>query len=77
VPSDEGTHRLLSEEVRLVDESRALNYALSMTLASAPRETLSREEIDTLCQLAFEIHTKLTQALELFKGLNGELSDLD
>ena len=67
VPSDEGTHRLLSEAVRLVDKARALNHALSMTLASGPRETLSREEIDALWQLAFEIHTKLTQALELLK----------
>ena len=67
MPCDEATRRLLTESVRLVSESHALNYALSMTLASTPRDALSREEIDALCQLSYEVQTKLSRALELLQ----------
>jgi hypothetical protein len=53
-----------------VDEARALSYALIRVLASTPREELSREDIDALCQLAYELLNKLTQALELFQEID-------
>jgi len=62
----EGKRRLLAQAVALVDEARALSYALNRVLASTPREALSREDIDALCQLAYELLNKLTKALELF-----------
>ena len=37
-----------------------------MALASTPREEFSREEIDALCQLAYELQSKLSKAFELF-----------
>jgi hypothetical protein len=57
---------LLSQAVPLVGESCALSYALVMALTSTPREEFSREEIDALCQVAYELLNKLTKALELF-----------
>ena len=62
----EGKRRLLAQAVALVDEARALSYALNRVLASTPREALSREDIDALCQLAYELLNKLTRALEFF-----------
>jgi len=62
--------RLLSQAVALVEESRALGYALTMALASTPREEFSREEIDALCQLAYELLNKLTKALEFFREID-------
>jgi hypothetical protein len=64
------TGRLLAQAVPLVDEARALSYALIRVLASTPREELSREDIDALCQLAYELLNKLTQALELFQEID-------
>jgi len=58
--------RLLSRAIPLIEESRALSYALIMALASTPREEFSREEIDALCQLAYELQSKLSEAFELF-----------
>jgi hypothetical protein len=63
---DEAARLLLSQAVSLVGESHALSYALVMALASTPREEFSREEIDALCQVAYELVNKLTKALELF-----------
>jgi hypothetical protein len=70
--SDEevGTARLLSQAVPLVGESHALSYALVMALASTSHEEFSREEIDALCQVAYELLTKLTRALELFREID-------
>jgi hypothetical protein len=66
----EATRRLLAQAVPLVDEARALSYALIRVLASTPREELSREDIDALCQLAYELLDKLTQALEFFQEID-------
>jgi hypothetical protein len=66
---DGATRRLLSRAVVVVDESRALSYALSMALAATPRETLSGEEIDALCQLAYELQAKLNGVLELLREI--------
>jgi hypothetical protein len=53
-----------------VDEAHALSYALIRVLASSPREELSRDDIDALCQLTYELLNKLTQALELFQQID-------
>jgi hypothetical protein len=66
----EATRRLLAQAVPLVDEARALSYALLRVLASTPREELSREDIDALCQLAYELLNKLTQATEIFQEID-------
>ena len=66
----EGKRRLLAQAVALVDEARALSYALNRVLASTPREALSREDIDALCQLAYELLNKLTRAQELFQAID-------
>jgi hypothetical protein len=66
----EAKRRLLAQAVTLVDEARALSYALNRVLASTPREDLSRDDIDALCQLAYELLNKLTQALELFQQID-------
>jgi hypothetical protein len=66
----EAKRRLLAQAVTLVDEARALSYALNRVLASTPREELSRDDIDALCQLTYELLNKLTQALELFQQID-------
>jgi hypothetical protein len=66
----EGKRRLLAQAVALVDEARALSYALNRVLASTPREELSRDDIDALCQLTYELLNKLTEALELFQQID-------
>lgn len=48
----------------LVSEAHALCYALVMALSSTPREELTRDEIDALCQVAYELLNKLTRAME-------------
>jgi len=52
---DNEADSLLSQAALLLDESRALSYAVVMALAQTPREELSRDEIDALCQLAYEL----------------------
>ena len=61
-----GAHAL-SQAALLLDEARALSYALVMALADTPREELSREEIDALCQLAYELQNKLTKTQAIFQ----------
>ncbi|WP_170303455.1 hypothetical protein [Reyranella soli] len=48
-----------------MEESRALSFALSITLAATPPQEIGGEEVDALCQLAYEIQHKLTQAVDL------------
>jgi hypothetical protein len=67
------THSLLSQAATLLDESRALSYALVMVLARTPREELSSEEIDGLCQLAYELLNKLTKTQEVFQEMRQKL----
>ena len=66
-PEVNAAHSLLSQAATLLDESRALSYAVVMALAQTPREELSREEIDGLCQLAYELLNKLTKTQEVFQ----------
>jgi hypothetical protein len=68
------TRRILSHAIPLVQESRALNYALTMTLAATPRQEFTQEEVDAICQLAYEVQNKLAKASELFRNFDN-LSD--
>ena len=67
-----GAHAL-SQAALLLDESRALSYALVMALAQTPREELSRDDIDALCQLAYELQNKLTNTQEAFQEAQQKL----
>jgi hypothetical protein len=69
----EAAHSLLSQTALLLDESRALNYALVMVLAHTPREELSSEEIDGLCQLAYELLNKITKTHDIFQEARHKL----
>jgi hypothetical protein len=64
---------LLSQAALLLDESRALSYAVAMALARTPRKELSRDEIDALCQLAYELQNKLTKTQEVFQEARQKL----
>jgi hypothetical protein len=66
----EPTRRLLAQAVALVDEAHVLSYALVRVLASSPRDELSREDLDALCQLAYELLNKLTKAQEFFQAID-------
>ena len=66
-------HSLLSQAALLLDEARALSYAVVMALARTPREELSRDEIDGLCQLAYELLNKLTKTQEVFQEARQKL----
>jgi hypothetical protein len=68
-----GAHSLLSQATVVLDESRALSYAVVMALAHTPRAEFSREEIDGLCQLAYELQNKLTKTHEVFQEAQQKL----
>ena len=68
-------HSLLSQATTVLDESRALSYAVVMALAQTPREELSREEIDGLCQLAYELLNELSKTQEVFQETRQKLRD--
>jgi hypothetical protein len=53
-----------------VDEAHALSYALARVLASSPRDELSREDLDGLCELAYELLNKLTKVQEFFQAID-------
>ena len=50
-----------------------MSYAVVMALAYTPREEFSREEIDGLCQLAYEVLNKLTKTHEVFQEAQQKL----
>jgi hypothetical protein len=66
----EATRLILSRAIPLVQESRALSYALTMTLATTPRREFTQDEVDALCQLAYEVQNKLAKATELFQDFD-------
>jgi len=70
---DNEAHSLLSQAATLLDEACALSYAVVMALANTPREEFSREEIDGLCQLAYELQNKLTKTQEVFQEAQQKL----
>ena len=72
----EAVRSLLSQTALLLDEARAFSYALTMTLARTPREDLSGEEIDGLCQLAYEVLNKITKTNEVFQETQQKLLQL-
>jgi hypothetical protein len=71
----EAAHSLLSQATLLFDESLALTYALVMALAHTPRNELSQEEIDGLCQLAYELLNKLNKTNDIFQETRQKLLD--
>jgi hypothetical protein len=71
----EAVRQLLSNAASLVSECHLLSYALVMALASTSSEALSRKEIDALCQVAYELHKKLTEAGRLFQDLEKSKQD--
>lgn len=71
----EAAHSLLSQTAFLLDESRALSHALVMVLARTPRQELSSEEIDALCQLAYELLNKITKTHDIFQEMRHQLLD--
>ena len=71
----EAAHSLLSQTAFLLDESRALSHALAMVLAHTPRQELSSEEIDALCQLAYELLNKITKTHDIFQETRHQLLD--
>jgi len=71
----EAAHSLLSKATLLFDESLALTYALVMALAHTPRNELSQEEIDGLCQLAYELLNKLNKTNDIFQETRRKLID--
>lgn len=74
---DNAAHSLLSQAATLLEETRALSYALVMALAQTPREELSSEEIDALCQLAYELQNKITKTHEVFQEARQKLDDTE
>jgi len=71
----EAVSSLLAQAAVLFDESCALSYALTTMLARTPRENLSAEEIDGLCQLAYELLAKLTKTSEVFQEARQTLDE--
>jgi hypothetical protein len=69
----EAAHTLLSEATLLFDESHALTYALAMVLANTPRNELSQEGIDGLCQLAYELLNKLNRTKSILQQTQQKL----
>ena len=57
--------------------SRALSYALVMLLAHTPRQELSSEEIDALCQLAYELLNKITKTRDILQETRHQLLDTE
>ena len=76
-PEVKGVHSLLSQATTLLDESRALSYALVMMLAHTPRQKLSSEEIDALCQVAYELQNTITKTHDIFQETRHQLPDTE
>ena len=76
-PEVKGVQSLLSQATTLLDESRALSYALVMMLAHTPRQKLSSEEIDALCQVAYEVLNKITKTHDIFQEMRHQLLDTE
>jgi hypothetical protein len=66
-------HAFLSEATLLFDESHALSYALVMALAHTPRKEFSQQEIDGLCQLAYELLNKFAKANDILRETRRKL----
>ena len=76
-PEVKGVQSLLSQATTLLDESRALSYALVMMLAHTPRQKLSSEEIDALCQLAYELLNKITETHDVLQDTRHQRIDTE
>lgn len=76
-PEVKGVQSLLSQATTLLDELRALSYALVMMLAHTPRQKLSSEEIDALCQVAYELQNTITKTYDIFQKTRHQLLDTE
>ena len=76
-PEVKGVQSLLSQATTLLDESRALSYAMVMMLAHTPRQKLSSEEIDALCQVAYELQNTITKTYDIFQETRHQLPDTE
>jgi len=63
--------RILVDAALIIDESCALSFALAATLASSSRADL--DEIDNLCQSAYELFRRQNKIKEIFDGAVEEL----
>lgn len=73
---DESRHeayKLLVHVAALVDRARANSYALALTLASTPYDKFTHEEIDALCQLAYDVFDKLTTTNDVMQQVQQKL----
>ncbi len=66
-------YNLLVQVATLVDRARANSYALALTLASTPYDKFTHEEIDAICQLAYEVFDKLTSTNDAIKQMQQKL----
>ena len=73
----EAVSSLLAQAAVLFDESCALSYALTTMLARTPRENLSAEEIDGLCQLAYELLNKITETHDVLQDTRHQRIDTE
>ena len=48
----------------LIEEGRALCYALVMAISTTSRQEFTPDEIDALCQVAYELLKKMNKAVE-------------
>ena len=71
----EAVSSLLAQAAVLLDESRALSYALIRCWHVPRAKTYRAEEIDGLCQLAYELLNKLTKTSEVFQEARQTLDE--
>ena len=69
----EATCHILADAKSFIDESHALSFALTVTLASSPRADLSEDEIDKLCQSAYELFRRQNKIREIIYAVVEEL----
>jgi len=64
----EEASKVLARACPLIGEAHALCYALVLVLSSTPREEFTSEEIDALCQVAYELLNKVSKAANCCAG---------
>ena len=62
----EAARHMLSDVAPLIEESRALSFALAAALASSPSGELSQNALDNLCQSAYELFRRHNLIKQIF-----------
>jgi hypothetical protein len=62
----EAARHMFSDLNRLIEESCALSFVLAATLASSTGAELSQNELDNLCQSAYELFRRQKQIKQIF-----------